>query len=114
MKKIKILLAPIFALLLTTSLMAGTSPKKGSKEAKEALRTTIAKKFKSIDVESLNLKDNEVRVQFVINDESEIIVLRTDNKELDGIVKATLNYKEIDAGNLSKNSLYAINIKLVS
>jgi nitrate reductase NapAB chaperone NapD len=114
MKKIKILLAPIFALLLTTTLMAGVSPKKGSVDAKDALRNTIAQKIKSIDLENLNLKDKDVRVQFIINDKSEIIVLKTDNKELDGIVKATLNYNEIDSKDLSKNSLYAIKIKLVS
>lgn len=114
MKKIKILLAPIFALLLTTTVLAGHSPKKISKDSRDALRQTIVKKFKAVDLENLTLKDTDVRVQFLINDENEIIVLRTDNDELDSIVKRTLNYEEVDDHDLSKNRLYSISIKLVS
>ena len=108
------MLASFFALLLTTSAFAGDNPKKISKDARDALRMTIVKKFKALDLENMNLKDTDVRVQFLINDENEIIVLRTDNDELDSIVKGTLNYEEVEETNLSRNRLYSINIKLVS
>ena len=114
MKKLKGLFAPIFALLLTTSAFANTNPIKNSDLAKDELRKIIAKKIKSLDLSNLQIKDNDVKIQFTINDENEIIVLRTDNKELDKLVKSSLNYRETGIQNLSKNTLYSISIKLVS
>ncbi len=113
MRKIKSLLFPVFALLLSTSVFASTIPYKNT-VSEDMLRKEIVQKFKSVDISSMNLKDNSVRVQFIINDNNELIVLKTDNKEIDALVKIVLNYKEVKVRDLSRNSLYAISLKLVS
>ena len=87
----------------------------GSPEAShEQLRNEIAKKFININFDNIDVGEEiTIKVQFLINDENEIIVLRTDNRQLDGMVKARLNYKEIKAKDVSHNSLYSVNIRLV-
>lgn len=109
----KSLFIPIFALLLSKAAFAGNGTT-AIENANESLRKEIAKKFKNIDIDRLNLKDNSVKVQFMINEENELIVLRTDNPELDYIVKARLNYSEVDTTDVKKNSFYSISIKLIA
>ena len=113
MRKMKSLFIPIFALLLSTAAFAGNGID-GIENANENLRNEIAKKFMHMDIDRLNLKDNSVKVEFMINEENELIVLRTDNPELDYIVKARLNYKEVETTDLKKTHLYSISIKLMA
>ena len=104
-------LIPLFALLFT-SVSAVDSHIYDI--AKESLRNEIAKKISDIDFSTFTLKETSVKIQFLVNDKNEIIILRTDNEELDQIIKSKLNYKEVDTKEIERNSLYSINIKLVS
>ena len=94
MKRIKSVIATVFALMLASSLLASDISYRLT-EAEESLREEIAQKFKSTNLSDLNPKESSVRIQFLINDKYEVIVLKTDNDELDSIVKASLNYKKV-------------------
>ena len=113
MKSAKRFFAPLFAaLFISFSAFAGSTPAKDAKY--DELRTEIADIIKNVDLEDYNLDESDVKIQFTINDNNEIIVLKTNNKQLDSVVKAYLNYKELKTTDASKNTLYAINVKLVS
>ena len=114
MRNLRNLFAPVFALLLTTSAFASNIPE-NSPTGNDALRKEIAKKFSNLDLANLDLKGNSVvKIQFMVNDHNELIVLRTDNKKLDSIVKSKLNYEEVKTTDISHNRLYSINVKIVS
>lgn len=113
MKSAKRFFAPLFAaLFLSVSSYAGdVTP---VKTTNEELRTEIASIFKKVNLEDYNIQEESVKVQFTINDNNEIIVLKTNNQKLDSVVKAYLNYKELKTTDAKKNTLYAVNVKLMS
>ncbi len=113
MKSAKRFFAPLFAaLFISFSAYAGGTPTADTKY--DELRTEIADIIKKVDLEDYNLEEDNVKIQFTINDNNEIIVLKTNNKKLDTVVKAYLNYKELKTTDADKNTLYAINVKLIS
>ena len=111
MRKIKSFLAPLFALLLTTSVFAGDIHI--SDATQEELRKEIAQKFEKIDFSSYDLEETTVKVQFLVNDKNELIILRTNHSELDKLIKIKLNYEELETKNVKRNSLYSISVRLV-
>lgn len=117
MRKLKIFLIPFFALLLSTVSAVDTTSTIDNhiyNTAKENLRNEIADKISKIDFSSFTLKESTVKVQFLVNDKNEIIILRTDSKVLDNAIKTKLNYKEVNTKDIDRNTLYSISIKLVS
>ena len=56
------------------------------------------------------LDDQTVRVHFMINTSNEVVVLRTDSKEVDRVIKFGLNYKELENQDLEANKVYILPI----
>ena len=113
MKTLKVFLIPMLLVCFTYSTYAHNIPYKPTK-SEQLLKEEIVEEIKKIDLSDVDVKDNTVRIQFVINDAFELVVLKTDHKQLDSRIKGALNYHKISIGELSRNSLYSINIKLVS
>jgi flagellar basal body-associated protein FliL len=110
MKTLNNLLIPLFAIILSTAAMSYTVSMVGS--STEKLRKEISEKLKNIDIRNYNTSDYDIKVQFTINDENEMVVLKTDHEVFDHLIKNTLNYKSIEVKDVKRNSLYIINVKL--
>jgi hypothetical protein len=48
----------------------------------------------------------DVKISFMINDRNEMVVLSTNQSDLDLLIKAGLNYKQIDVNKLERNTTY--------
>jgi hypothetical protein len=48
----------------------------------------------------------DVKISFLINDRNEMVVLSTNQSDLDLLIKAGLNYKQIDVSKLDRNTTY--------
>jgi len=57
-------------------------------------------------------EDMEVRISFMVTSESEIVVLKTSNDELDNFVKRSLNYKKLSNHDMEVNTVYVLPVKM--
>lgn len=64
--------------------------------------------LKTIDFQNFIENETKVSISFFINAQNEIIVVSTNNKDLDAIVKSTLNYKKIAVNELEYNKVYTV------
>lgn len=53
-------------------------------------------------------KETKLNISFFVNSQSEIIVVSTNNQELDSVIKATLNYKKLALDKLKFNEVYTV------
>ena len=64
--------------------------------------------LKKIEYSKFLEKETKLNISFFINTQSEIIVISTNNKELDSAIKSTLNYKKLALDKLNFNEFYTI------
>jgi len=107
MTKLKFLVTALVLFISSSSMFAASDP-----DLKSALRSEITKLFKSIDFEKINAESDVIHINFMVTGKNEIVVLTTDNKELDKAIKGSLNYKQVDATDIDKNKLYTLPIRL--
>lgn len=55
----------------------------------------------------------QVLVQLIITKDSEVVVLSTDDRELDSFIKISLNYHKIEDHNLEINTVYTLPVTLI-
>ena len=79
--------------------------------------TTGSKALKEIKslVEDINfdyaaLDNQTVKVHFMINTSNEVVVLRTNSKDVDQVIKYGLNYKSLENRDLEINKVYILPI----
>jgi hypothetical protein len=48
----------------------------------------------------------DVKISFTINDRNEMVILSTNQENLDALIKTGLNYKQIDVSKLERNTTY--------
>ncbi|MFZ4800107.1 MAG: hypothetical protein ACOYMA_21635 [Bacteroidia bacterium] len=87
--------------ILGISVYADTKP-----ATKKAETTQIQSYLEKIDFKEFISKDTHLIIHFMINDYNEIIVLSTNNEDLDGYLKTSLNDKKIDISKLEYNKEY--------
>ena len=56
--------------------------------------------------------DMKMSITFMVNKQDEIVVVTTSHPELDALVKATLNYKKLNMGQLEYNVLYTLPVSI--
>lgn len=56
-------------------------------------------------------EENTVLVDFILTDRNEIMILSTNSKNFDGIIKARLNYKKIKTQDLERNKTYTVPVR---
>ncbi len=101
------LLSFLFAVVLSVSATAMTPPTvKGS----SAVTEQITELLQGIDEQVA--ESTTVYVDFMINAKSEIIVVSTNNKNLDRTIKSKLNYKAINSGKLETFKKYTLPVSI--
>lgn len=70
----------------------------------------IKKVVKSIDFDMEKFDDQVVKVQFMINADNELVILRINNDDAEYLLKRTLNYKELKENDLTVNKVYILPI----
>ena len=91
--------------LVVVSTMMFASPKNNiiNSEGKQIQKMLISNNIMtSID------KDTKVNISFLVNGQNEIIVLSTNNQDLDQAIKSALNYRKISVSELEYNTVYTL------
>jgi len=77
-----------------------------------SLEKQIAKLVSNSDYWGNVKKDVVFKINFTINSQGEIIVLSTDNQELDNAAKSLLNYKKVDVDPQFYNKIFILPVHL--
>jgi phosphoribosylpyrophosphate synthetase len=70
--------------------------------------TQIQSLLKGIEYDKFVNKETKFNISFFVNGQNEIMVVSTNNQNLDEILKNTLNYKKISMNDLEYNKIYTI------
>ncbi len=99
----------IFSLLLvglfSFSSLAAHSP---VEKSLKSISKVLQKNLETLDLDDYTTSSKTVMIDFMINERAEMIVLTTSEKSLDETIKAKLNYKTIESGNLEFFKKYTI------
>jgi|GEM_PF-2448163 len=114
MNKLKLFLAAVLLTFSTTLTYAiGTNPTTEPAVSTSELRAEIYDLISKLDIDKLGIKGEEkVTIEFIVTDDSKIVVTKTSNIKLDATVKYLLNYKSISTNNITKNEKYILPIVL--
>jgi len=72
------------------------------------LEKKVKKELSKIDFDYSELNGETLKIRFTVNEKSEIIVLSTDNSNLDATIKGALNYDKIESGELKPFEIYIL------
>jgi len=100
-----ILMTALFALILGTA-SASTNPETNS--ARNEIKNLIEKADIADNIEV----DIIVKVNFMVNSNNEIIIISTDQKNLDSSIKSALNYKKLNSSDIKVNMNYTLPVSL--
>ena len=100
-----ILFTALFALVLGTAT-ASTNP--NTNTARKEIKTLIQK----ANLTEYLKDDVTVNVTFMVNAKNEIIVMSTDQENLDTRIKSTLNYKKLKSSDMKVNMTYTLPVIL--
>jgi hypothetical protein len=107
MKSLKSFIAVfVFALITQFSNAAEVS------NAKKPEGVQIQSILNTIDFTNYIKTETKINISFFINSQNEVIVVTTNNKELDNVVKSTLNYKKIAVNELEYNKVYTVPVHI--
>lgn len=73
-----------------------------------SLSTKIQREISKMDLDFAKLDGQTITIRFTVNEKNEIIVLSTDNANLDTDLKAALNYDTIDASEFKPYEIYVL------
>ena len=98
----------LFIAIVSTTSNANTIG--GTPNAGSDYKTEITKTLNKLD---LSDKVGEVfNIKFMINSDNELIIVSTSVPDLDETVKAALNYKKVQTGNLVQNQIYTVPVRV--
>jgi len=80
-------------------------------ETKE-LSKELATYINAIDVDALDIEVEKVHVNFIVNNNNEIVVMSTSNEAFDNTFKSVLNYKTVQATGIKKFKVYTLPVML--
>lgn len=107
MSNLKLIVSAFALVLFSTATYANPIP-----EAKNQLRTEIANYINNINFSNTDLEEDVLHVHFMLNSKNEIIVLSTDNKDLDQRIKGELNYRSVNVKGAEQNKVYTLPIRV--
>ncbi len=108
MKTTKKILASICFAMIVSMGISSTKP-----ELKKTESVQIQNYLEKLEFNKLLKKEAKVEINFMINKVNEIIIISTNNPELDEIIKSGLNYKFIDVSNLEYNKEYTLPVLVI-
>ncbi len=100
-----LLLSALFTLVLGT-VSANTNPENNS--AREEIKQLITKSHLVSNIQA----ETTVNITFIVNEENELIVMSTDDVEVDRAIKSVLNYKKLKSSDMMVNNTYTLPITL--
>lgn len=102
----------VLALCLSAIAIASTPIYDGVEASTSSSKTyaEIKRVVKNIDFDMEKFDDQTVKVQFMINADNELVILRINNEDAEYLLKRTLNYKEIKENDLTVNKVYILPI----
>jgi hypothetical protein len=103
MKSIKNLLIIVTLAFASNFAHAGDLP-----VIKKTETTQIQDLLKSINFSNYVSEKTKLNISFFINAQNEVIVVATNNTELDSVIKTTLNYKKIAVNELAYDKIYTM------
>lgn len=71
----------------------------------------ITLKIKNVDFDYAEYNKLEIMLKFMVNQDNELIVLSTDDSEIDATLKSALNYKSIDTKEFKPYKVYILPIR---
>ena len=107
MKNLKNLVA-VFVFILTTQFSNATDVASTKKVESAQIQTFL----NSIDFTNYIKSDTKINISFFFFFQNEVIVVATNNKDLDSVVKSTLNYKKIAVNDLEYNKVYTVPVHI--
>jgi len=107
MKSVRSLLAVVCFAVISNFAIGAETPNNRKPEVAQ-----IQAYLKGIDFNKIVKADTKVNISFMINAQNEILVVSTNNKDLDNILKNALNYKSISVSELEYNKIYTVPVLL--
>lgn len=108
MKSLKLVLAHITLVILISTVSGVSGDILKNLSETEQIHSILRK----IDFERFAELPANVKVSFMINGKNELIVVNTNNKNLDGLIKSAMNYKQIAVTGLEYGKIYTIPVKI--
>ncbi len=108
MKSLKLVLTQITIVILLSTSSGITGDILKNMSETEQIQTILRK----IDFERFAELPTTVKVSFMINGKNELIVVNTNNRNLDGLIKSAMNYKQIAVTDLEYGKIYTIPVKI--
>ena len=107
MKAVNCLLITLLCATLSTAVHANDN----NRNVLDKLRDRIVKLVEKPDLEALGVEFEQLKVQFMINDRNEIVVIdtNTSNSIIDQYVKDKLNYQDVRENNIT-SGIYHVKI----
>jgi hypothetical protein len=108
MKTTKNFLVSICLAMIVSMGLANTKP-----DLKKTETVQIQNYLEKLEFNKFLKNETKVEINFMINKTNEIIIISTNNLELDEIIKSGLNYKSIDVSNLEYNKEYTLPVHVI-
>ena len=106
----------VAALLLSTGSIFANDSKKDAKPSKtENLSQQIGELLNNNNLKE-NHQGQEAQVLFMLNSDKEIVVLSvdTETEDLEGFIKARLNYKAVAINEYEEGKKYTVSVRVAS
>ncbi len=108
MKTLKFLICQVL-FIISISTVAGISGNIKSNTEAIQIQSILSK----IDFKRYTLLPSTFNVSFMINGKNELLIVSTNNRELDEVIKSNLNYKQIAVETLEYHKVYTIPVRLM-
>ncbi len=107
MKKSKVfILALTFVFAGSLASFANNNPTTNTDEIRKEIKTLV----NDIDVTDMDNTAETVKVQFIVNNDNEVVVLNVSDKDFESAIKYRLNYKKLKTDETIKNMIYSVPI----
>ncbi|MFC4094403.1 hypothetical protein [Euzebyella saccharophila] len=109
MRKISLVIASALLMSFGTVLANDSEPKVKSNTLSKQITNILSENSLSQEV-----IDMSAQVRFTLNKEREIVVLSVDSEDadLEGFVKAKLNYKKVQLEDFTEGKLYTVSVRI--
>jgi len=98
--------------IVSLALVSNFSYANDANSVKKPEGAQIQTLLNSIDFDKYVAEATKVNISFFINSKNEIIVVSTNNNDLDRVIKGTLNYSKIAVNDLEYNKVYTVPVRI--
>lgn len=104
MKSLKNIIASFSLMVFVLNASFANNPSSIKRPEVNQIQTML----KKIQYANFLDKETKLNISFFITKQNDIVVISTSNKELDAIIKETLNYKKLAVDKLKYNEVYTL------